>query len=241
MRKGFAVTWVVLVSLVGVVAACTPPPSGSGTPPADVPCSDSDHVVRVHGDSLAFHIARAIDAPGRTVMDRTTARASLSFDLPENAELGLPAVSSIVGTVRDRVDRCGVPEVLVIQGGINDLASNVPVTDIEAAVSDLSDWLEARDVPTVWMTIHPLPTAGTYMWVQPARQAYNAWLKAGNVHGIVADCVPYLDDPAHPDTMAPAYWWQVDIWGTIEGVHPNQAGYDQLGRCISDALPPTVG
>ncbi len=233
MRAFRAIVVIAFCAVVG--GACTQKPPVV-PPPSD--CVTTGPVIRVHGDSLAFHIARNLDAPGRIVVDRSTARSPLSFDLPADPAKGLPEVDAITDQARYWIEKCGVPDVLVIEGGIVDMGGNVGVAQLTAAVQSLSDWLEERHVPTVWMTVHPLPTAGTYMWLQPVRQAYNEWLKGGHVYGTVADCVPYVEDAANPDTLAPVYWWKVDIWGTVDGVHPNDAGYVELARCISDNLPP---
>ena len=226
----------VVVAVVLVAAACSTQPPGPVAPP---PCPSTPDVVQFDGDSLGIHIARYLEVPGGQVVDRSVPRSGFTYDLAADPARSLPAVPSIGGTVRSWIEACGVPGIVVVEGGINDLAgAGATAGELEAAVLELSDWLRDRGVPTVWLPLHPLPTAGSYMWVQPARQEFNAWLEAGHVWGTVVDCNDGLEDPAHPDTLAPTYWWVVDIWGTVEGVHPDQDGYRAWSECLGARLPP---
>jgi hypothetical protein len=235
-RRAVATAAALMVT-AAVASACTTAPKATAGPPP--PCPSTPEVIQFHGDSLGAHVPRYLDVPGAIVVNRSESRSGFTYDLPEDPAKGLPAVASIPHTVRRWIEECGRPGLVVIQGGINDLAGAVrKATDLQAAVMELSDYLREIDVPTVWLPIHPLSTAGNYMWVQPERQAFNEWLREGHVWGTVVDCNHVIEDPNVPDTLAPQYWWQIDIWGHIDGVHPNMAGYEAWGRCVGQHLPP---
>lgn len=228
----------VVMCAIALAAGCTASATPNGPPPPS-PCPYGPADIQVNGDSLGTAIPRYLTAPNDgTVVNRARSRSGFTYEIPADVNQGLPAVPSIGRTIQTWIELCGPPALVVIQGGVADLAGlGLAPSVIQAAVSELSAWLEANNVPTLWVTVHPLPTAGTYMWSQPARQAYNAWLKAGNVTGDVVDCVPALEDPSRPDTLNPIYYERVDLWGTVDGVHPNTAGYQAMAACIQAAIP----
>jgi len=228
----------VLTALGAVLAvlatACQTPPTAA--PPSSPDCPYPDNVIQFNGDSLGIHIPRYVEVNGELVVNRSEPRAGFTYDIPFDPARNLPAVDSIGTTVKKWITQCGVPDLVIVQGGINDIAgASVPAATIQAAVTELSNWLQANQVPTLWVAVQPLSTAGSYMWSYPVRQAYNAWLTSGNVWGRTVNCAGVLQDPAVPDTLNPIYWQRVDLFGHIDGVHPNQAGYDVFGQCVADA------
>lgn len=226
-----------IASLAILATACTTP---SSVPPGPLPyggtpeyCPYDDLVVQTNGDSIGVGFTNMMRLPEEySVFNAAQGAATftLSFTVPLISE-----------RVKEWVDKCGNPGVVVIQGGIIDLTYGVPIESIQAAVIELSDWLEARGIPTVWLGIHPFPRVSPYMAHNGTRQVYNEWLTTpGNVWGTAVDCTPVLQDPANPGTMSPAYWKIVDLFGSPDGLHPNTAGYTAMAECtkplILDAL-----
>lgn len=215
-----------MVAVCGLAAAACAPAAPSG-PAFGTPeyCPYDQLVVQSNGDSIGV---------GYTHMMRLPEQYSL-FNAAQGAStFTISATVPVIGDrVKEWVDRCGAPGVVIVQGGIIDLTYGVPVASIEAAVTELSDWLAARDIPTVWLGVHPFPHVSPYIVHDPARRAYNEWLTTpGNVHGVAVDCTPVLEDPARPGTMSPAYWKIVDLLGNPDGLHPNTAGYTAMAECV---------
>ncbi|CAN5492508.1 hypothetical protein BH10ACT3_BH10ACT3_13050 [soil metagenome] len=236
-RVGVVVAAAIAATLL--VASCQTTPPVVYTPPE---CPYADNVIQFNGDSLGIHIPRYISAPPRTLANRSEPRSGFTYELAYEPERDLPPVPSIGESVKQWIDECGAPNLVIIQGGINDLAgAGASAAVIRAAVMELSDWLEARGIPTLWVAVHPLPVVGTYMWTQPQRQAFNTWLESGEVWGSTVNCSDAMSDPNAPDTMSPAYYWAVDIFGTKDGVHPNQEGYLAFGNCVAAAIPAALG
>lgn len=225
-----------IVAVIAVAAACTPPPPEEptyfGTPEY---CPYDDLVVQSNGDSIGA---------GYTHMLRLPEQFSLFNAAQGSATLTLSVRVPVIGDrVKEWVDRCGAPGVVVVQGGIIDLTYGVPVETMQATITELSDWLEARGIPTVWLGIHPFPDVSPYYAVHDAKRVeYNQWLTTpGNVWGDAIDCTPVLEDPANPGTMNPAYWKIVDLFGSPDGLHPNTAGYTAMAECVKPLILDALG
>lgn len=225
-----------IVAVIAVAAACTPPPPEEPTYfLAPEYCPYDDLVVQSNGDSIGA---------GYTHMLRLPEQYSLFNAAQGGATLTISLKVPLIGDrVKEWVDRCGSPGVVVIQGGIIDLTYGVPVETMQAAATELSDWLEARGIPTVWLGIHPFPRVSPYYAVHDAKRvAYNQWLTTpGNVWGDAIDCTPVLQDPANPGTMNPAYWKIVDLFGSPDGLHPNTAGYTTMAECAKPLILDALG
>lgn len=232
MRRRVVVSVAFVAILAAVGAGCTPAP----VPPGELPyggtpeyCPYDDLVVQSHGDSIGVGYTNMMRLPDQYSLFNAAQGAStftLSYSVPLISE-----------RVHQWVEQCGNPGVVVIEGGIIDLTLGVPLEAIQAAVTELSDWLEARGIPTVWMGIHPFPRVSPYMAGNSIRQAYNEWLTTpGNVWGDAVDCSPVLQDPANPGTMNPAYWKIVDLFGSPDGLHPNTAGYITMAECVKPLI-----
>jgi lysophospholipase L1-like esterase len=224
----------VIASLLSA-PACTSAPVPNPLPP---PCPYPDSAVQFNGDSLGIHLSRFLDlAAGVTLVNVSEARSGFTYDLPADDVRNLPAVDRIATTVQSWIDRCGVPALVIVQGGVNDLAgARRSAEQVSTAVRELSDWLRDRDIPTLWVAMHPFARAGNYMWADPARRAFNTWLGSGEVWGRVVDCTPQLEDPLVPGTLDPRFYEIVDLFGSVDGVHPNMDGYRVFARCISAAV-----
>ena len=226
-----------VVAFTAVIAAvavgCTSSPT---VPPGELPyggtpeyCPYDDLVVQSNGDSIGVGYTNMLRLPAQYSLFNA-AQGAATFTL----SFSVPLISE---RVQQWIEQCGNPGVVVIEGGIIDLTYGVPLEAIEAAVTQLSDWLEARGVPTVWLGIHPFPKVSPYMAHNANRQAYNEWLTTpGNVWGAAVDCTPVLEDPANPGTMNPAYWKIVDLFGSPDGLHPNTAGYTTMAECVKPLI-----
>ena len=115
-------------------------------------------------------------------------------------------------------------------------------TTLAAAIGELSDWLEARDIPTVWLTVIPMPVRGGYVQMEPARQAYNDWLMTpGNVWGHRSTAPSSFRIPTGRAGSHPKYWKIVDLFGTPDGIHPADIGYEVMARCAEPAIYEALG
>jgi hypothetical protein len=163
MRRILGVGTVTLVlALVG--AGC----SASAPPKINVPCPYPAGTIQFMGDSLGFALAYNVSADGMFVANRAAGRSGFTYSIPANTAEGLPAVPSIAEQTEKYITQCGDPDLVIIQGGINDLAGvGVSAATLEAAVMELSDWLEAAGIPTLWIAVHPIPRVSNYMWAQP--------------------------------------------------------------------------
>lgn len=238
-RRRVGVGMATMVLAAFPVGCQTPDPTVSQPPPCPYP----ERTIQVNGDSLALHLARYLGegATDATVVDRSRPRSAFTFDIDAVPSEGLLYVPKIADTVRLWIASCGVPDLVIVQGGINDLAGvGATAEEVRPDMVELSDWLRDNEVPTLWVAIHPIATAGPKFWVQPERRALNAWMTSGVLWGDVVDCAPVLEDPARPDTLNPIYYDIVDIFGNVNGVHPNQAGYQVFADCIADAIPEGV-
>ncbi len=232
--SAMAVTFVVVAALTG---ACTPPPveqpnSSWGTPKY---CPYDAQLVQSNGDSIGVGYTHMLRLPEQyTLFNAAVGASTLTLALKE------PVIGD---RVKEWIERCGNPGVVIVQGGIIDLTFGVPVESMQAAVTELSAWLEARGIPTVWLGIHPFPYVSPYRQHEDKRVEYNQWLTTpGNVWGQAIDCTPVLEDPTRPGAMDPDYWKIVDLFGSPDGLHPNTAGYTVMAECVKplvlDALAP---
>lgn len=222
-----------LVMVLVVATACTGnPPAGSGASLSPPSCPFDD-VVMLDGDSLGAGYAAQMQLPGWPLFSSAVGGSSFT-------QIG--TLETIDNRVLRWIDQCGAPEVLVVEGGINDLLNGVAVGDLISEVTALRDELAARGVTTRWVTIPPLASPGGYASLNPMRRAYNDWLKsADGVGDAVIDVVPAMEDPANPDTLAPAYWW---YWADLfkpDGIHPNTAGYQAMAQAVAAALEAQLG
>lgn len=235
MRRQMSIVLMSLVAMVAVASACTPAPPQEptyfGTPEY---CPYDDAVVQSNGDSIGAGYTHMLRLPeGLSLFNAAQGSSTLTLSL---------RVPVIGDRVKEWVERCGNPGVVVVQGGIIDLTFGVPVETMQAAVLELSAWLEARGIPTVWLGIHPFPHVSPYMAHDPRRVAYNEWLTTpGNLWGSAVDCTPVLQDPARPGTMNPAYWKIVDLFGSPDGLHPNTAGYTAMAECVKPLILDALG
>ena len=124
--------------------------------------------------------------------------------------------------IAQRLDVCtDGADVLIVQGGINDIAQGRPVED---AADDLRSMVQrGKDLGIPVAMVELLPWNNGHPAADPEIERLNEL-----IHGIAEDedvpVMPWhdaLEDPDEPGTM------RADL--TIEGDHPSVAGYEILG------------
>jgi len=218
-RRGL-VALLALGAVMAVIGGCAPPPAPYV--PIVPPCPYPNNLLQINGESVAFQMASQVRHPDYVTFNAAQSRSGFTYSIPADApDPGLPPVPSISETVKSWIESCGVPEVLVIAGAINDLAGRgLPASTVQGAVVELADWLRDRQVQTIWVTVVPLSL----------RSGGPGW-------GTTVDCVPALENPNQPDVLNPAYEEIVDIFGNVDGIHPNPAGARAFAACVAAALP----
>jgi lysophospholipase L1-like esterase len=140
---------------------------------------------------------------------------------------------------RDVVAQTAVRAVIVLEG-VNDLgtltrdhdaseeAHKNLVKQIEGAYAQMIARAHAHGIRVIGTTI--LPYGGSkYYHPGPEsdadREAINAWIRTAGHFDDVVDFDQVMRDPAHPNTMLPAY-------DSGDGLHPSPAGYKAMANAI---------
>jgi lysophospholipase L1-like esterase len=119
-------------------------------------------------------------------------------------------------------------DVLVVQGGINDIAQGRPVADAATNLRAMVDRARAHGLRVVVANV--LPWNNGWPRAEPAIRELNA-----SIAELVAPVLPFhetLEDPERPGRMR-------EEW-TIEGDHPSIEGYRRLGE-VAFRLPTVSG
>jgi lysophospholipase L1-like esterase len=128
--------------------------------------------------------------------------------------------------IAQRLATCAAgAKVLVLQGGINDIAQGRPVTD---AADDLAAMMrEGKRLGLRVVAVEVLPWNNGYPKAAPLIAQLNGYIhEAAEAQDIaVAPWFSVLEDPARPGRMRKAL--------TIDGDHPSVEGY----RRLAEALP----
>jgi lysophospholipase L1-like esterase len=141
---------------------------------------------------------------------------------------------------RDVLAQTAVRVVIVLEG-VNDLgtltrdhevsadAHKTLVARIEGAYAQIVARAHAHGVRVIGATITPY---GGSKYYHPGaegeadRQAVNAWIRGAGHFDSVVDFDQAMKDPAHPNTILPAY-------DSGDGLHPSPAGYRVMGDAVS--------
>jgi lysophospholipase L1-like esterase len=225
----------VLAALVlALCAACAPKPPAQPTYHlAPEYCPYDSRMVQFNGDSVGAGYAHQVRLPEYSLFNASQGAGTWTIS---------DQVPTITTRVQQWIDQCGVPGAVVIEGGFIDLTRAVSLETLQGVVLELSDWLEARGVPTIWVAVHPIPYTSNYMAIQENRIAYNDWLTSSEeLWGTAVDCTPAMEQPERPGTLHRSFWSQIDIWGNFDGIHPNTAGYEAMARCVEPVIREVVG
>lgn len=223
-----------LALVVALCASCAPKAPAQATYHlAPEYCPYDDRVVQFNGDSVGAGYAHQVRLPEYSLFNASQGAGTWTISDQ------VPLIST---RVKQWIDECGVPGAVVIEGGFIDLTRAVSIETLRDEVLALSEWLEERGVPTIWVAIHPIPRVSNYMVIQENRIAYNEWLTtSGEPWGTTVDCTEAMEQPEVPGTLHRSFWSQIDIWGNFDGIHPNTAGYQAMARCVEPVIREVVG
>lgn len=231
----------VLVVTVLMGAACVPSPTGPDAISSTRPyCPFDDKVVIYGGDSLVSKWPAYITLPADREPYNTAKGGSMySRNVSPDPDFG-----SVGSRVLDELDACGNDiGVAVFSGGAVDLSWGVSAGEVTTAIDSLDEQMHARGVPTVFLTITPVSDATLWFPAHQAdRRAINTWMTTpGNLHGTVVDCGPALESSPGSDALATEFWNYTDMFGTIDLLHPNEAGFEAVAACIRPAVLAALG
>jgi lysophospholipase L1-like esterase len=129
-----------------------------------------------------------------------------------------------------RLDRCAAgADVLIVQGGINDIGQGRSVSSAAAALEEMVH--RGRRLGLRCVLAEVLPWTNGYPAAAPKIRELNGLIQAIGARERVPVLPWYraIEDPHRPGRMRPAL--------THDGDHPNVAGYRVLGRLV--VLPPS--
>jgi lysophospholipase L1-like esterase len=112
-------------------------------------------------------------------------------------------------------------EAVVIQGGINDLATGLPP---QAVLANLRGMIRAAKEENLDLALADLLPYGPAPQADPLINQVNRRIEAIG-RGAGATVLPFhrvLEDPGHPGRMKPEW--------TADGIHPSIEGYRRLGE-----------
>ena len=242
------------VVLAAMSTACTTTPGPGGTtsvPPTIAPTpftcdTPGSNVVVFGGDSLVVQWPQYLALPPGTV-SYNTARAATGFGAPVTVN---PADSSNIGQrVLAQLDACNNDVgLVVIGGGVNNLAGGQPLAPLLTEVAALSAQLAARNVAVLWIPITPwvlytspgAPVVPSLLYDgrYDNRLAYNTWLATpGNVIGAAPNCNSTLADPNNGrESLDPIYYSWLGLWQP-DRYHPlKPTGYQAFTACLSPVV-----
>ncbi|MBI3492591.1 MAG: SGNH/GDSL hydrolase family protein [Acidobacteria bacterium] len=135
---------------------------------------------------------------------------------------------------RDVLALPGATHVVVMEG-INDIGAarenpSPGAADLIAAHRQLIERAHARGLKIIGATLTPFEGAAYFTAVgETKRQAINDWIRTGKAYDGVIDFDAAVRDPQQPTKFLPQY-------ENRDHLHPNDAGYQAMGRAIDLAL-----
>ena len=133
---------------------------------------------------------------------------------------------------RDVLAPAGVTHLIVMEG-INDLGRAAPAADVIAAQKQVLERAHAHRLTVIGATITPVEDTTQQGYYTPAneaaRQEVNQWIRTGRAYDAVVDFDMLLRDPIRPTKL------HLPL-ASPDFIHPNEAGYREMGRAIDPAL-----
>ncbi len=130
------------------------------------------------------------------------------------------------------------PKIVVIEGGVNDIAGAVAKSTFIANWTSMLDAAQASSYITTIIVLKVLPWTNGSTANMQTRDDWNAsltTLAAGYSKAIVVDASSYVGQfRAGGDA---GNLWDIQTAYNQDGVHFNQAGHTQIAQAIADALP----
>lgn len=211
----------------------TQTPAATATPAAPVPQDDGDGttLVAALGDSITAGTPLYDPDPetreqiGEALDERSQWGYWLERSEPDVEVRNCGINGQRTDEIAQRLDECARgADVLVVQGGINDIAQGRPVAD---AADDLRSMIRrGKEAGLRVATVEVLPWNNGYPAAAPLVDDLNARIRAlAKEEGVpVFPWFSALEDPQAPDRMRP------DL--TIEGDHPSIQGYRRLADAV---------
>lgn len=171
-------------------------------------------------DRLSDRLRARTGVPAKSVVNEGIAGNNILHD----GTIGGP--STLGRLSRDVLARRGLTDVILLEG-INDLRGSGATADqVIAGDQQIIDKVHAHGARIIGATLTPVEGAGKYTAaLEQQRQKLNTWIKtSGHFDGYI-DFAQALADPADPLRMLPAY-------DSGDHLHPNDAGYQAMGKAI---------
>lgn len=212
----------------------------------DVLSTDARGTVVAVGDSITDGDHSTVSA-NRRWPDVLNSRVLANPDscVQSVVNLGIGANQILTGTsafggaaLLDRLDRdviaqTDVTDVLILEG-TNDIGlSGKTAQQIIDGLTTVAARLHAAGLRVIGCTITPaknssLPGHGTSVAVA-TRDQVNSWIRSTDQFDNVVDFAAAVADPNDPQTLAAEY-------NSGDGLHPNDAGYEELGKAVDLTL-----
>lgn len=195
------------------------------------------------GDVLTFTEFRCetiVDRPTYIIGDSFTANGSADTELGEITGMTVTP-SGVAGQalhgMADRFDADIVannPEIVIIQGGVNNLAAAVssPLASMQASIQSMVAAARTAKILPILVNVAPWShnqywTAGRQTWTEE----YNTWLQsyAAGMGLQYIDIYTALAASEGSSDLAAAY-------DSGDGLHPNAAGYVVIGELYANAV-----
>ena len=155
-------------------------------------------------------------------------------DAVKNVTFG---VNALARYDRDVLTQPGVKYIIVLEG-INDLghagtsapaSETVSAEDITGGLTQLAMRAHERGIKIYGATLTPFAVARAPGYYTPEKEAkrktVNQWIRTTRVFDGFVDFDKAVQDPAHPDSMLPAY-------DSGDHLHPNDAGYKAMAEAV---------
>lgn len=220
----------------------------------DIVASKNTSAIVTLGDSITDGADATLDADRRWP-DRMADEVSHPADGPAIAVLneGISGnrllhdgdgASALARFDRDVLAQDGVRYLVVLEG-INDIGwphmnaqyarQAVSAAEMIAALDQIAERSHERGILVFACTLTPF--GGAFYQTADGEaecQAVNQWIRTGGAFDAVIDFDKVTRDPAHPERFLPAY-------DSGDHLHPNDAGYEAMGRAATEALDAARG
>jgi lysophospholipase L1-like esterase len=165
---------------------------------------------------------------GRLLWDFCGQNGVARFDRDVAAVTGVTHVVVALG-----LNDLGLPGAF---GAFIDLSNQVPTADdVIRGLQQVIERAHDRRIKAIGATLTPIgsSTTSTPGFFTPEfeakRQAVNRWIRTSGAFDGVIDFDRAVRDPAHPDSLLPAF-------DSGNGVHPSDAGYEAMANAINLSL-----